>query len=75
MQGALLTIDPLAPPGSGAQCLAVTCLHARTEFLYHPAAVPPTLRLSEGDAARLVLIRHEASERCGCTGTLVRRAP
>jgi len=70
MQGAVFTSDPFDGPGDGSRCLAVTCEHARTVFLYCPAAVPPALRLSEQDAARLVIIRHEAAEHCGCTAAL-----
>ena len=70
MDGATFTSAPLATPGRGAHRLAVTCAHAMTEFLYHPAGLPPVLQLSEAEAARLVLIRHAAAAHCRCTAAL-----
>ncbi len=70
MFAARFSIDPLNLP-EGGHCLTVTCTHARTEFHYRPAAVEAALRLSAQDAARLVLLRHEAIERCVCAVTLI----
>ena len=70
MRDAIITSNPLAAAGSGARRLAVTCAHATTEFIYLPTALPPVLWLSEEDAARMVLIRHEATGHCGCAVVL-----
>jgi hypothetical protein len=70
MVGATLTSDPLPAVGPGARRLAVRCPHATTEFDYCPAGLPPVLRLSEGDVARLVLLRHAAVGGCGCTAAI-----
>ena len=74
MRNAIVTSGPLTAGGPGALRLAVTCAHATTEFIYCPASLPPVLLLTEEDAARMVLIRHEAAGRCGCAEALSRRS-
>ncbi len=70
MRDATITSGPLAAAGPGARRLAVTCAHATTEFIYLPTALPSVLWLSEEDAARMVIIRHEATGHCGCAVAL-----
>ena len=70
MQMATLTTQVCDEIESGTRLWSVTCDHGLTAFLYRAAALPWSLRLSEWDAARMVVARHFAVERCGCTTTL-----
>lgn len=70
MQTATLITEACDEIERGTRRLAVSCDHGRTEFIYRGAAIPWSLRLSEWDAARMVVARHFAVERCSCTTVL-----
>jgi len=70
MQMATLTTQTCDEIESGTRFWAVACDHGLTAFLYRAGALPWSLRLSEWDAARIVVARHFAVEKCSCTATL-----
>jgi hypothetical protein len=70
MQTATLVTEAGGGVEAGLRRVAVACDHGLTEFLYRCDALPWALYLSDWDAARMVVARHFAVERCGCTAAL-----
>jgi hypothetical protein len=65
MPAAIVTVDRLGSPGTGASRLAVSCAHRRTEFHDRPAGLPFTLRA--GGCSRAAYQNSQADPRNSAT--------
>lgn len=69
MAHAILTITPAPAIGPGGRKLVIDCPHGTTTG----HLLPGLPSVSQTDVLQLLLIRHDAAERCRCTRKLWRR--